>query len=253
MSGHSKWSQIKHQKGVADHKRGQVFTKLTREIIAATRQGGGEPAGNSRLRLAVEKAREANMPMDNIQRAIKRALGQGEGQSALEELLYEGIGPGGVALLVSVLTDSRNRAVSEIRNILERGAGKLAAAGAVAWAFEAKGVILIEEKNSDRAQEIALQAIDLGAEDFTLEDGLLELRTSPERFEALRAALEERQIKVSSAELAMVPKSSVTLDARTAEQTLRLLDRLEELDDVQKVYSNAEFPDEVLEQYRTAV
>ncbi|MCS7206878.1 MAG: YebC/PmpR family DNA-binding transcriptional regulator [Dehalococcoidia bacterium] len=252
MAGHSKWAQIKHQKMAADARRGQLFTKLAREITIAARQGGGDVQTNPRLRLAVERAREANMPMENIQRAIRRGTGQGEEQTRLEEVVYEGYGPGGIAILVQAVTENRNRTVSEIRSVLERGGGKMGGVGSVSWLFEQKGVLTLEEPNPRRAESIALEAIDLGAEDFVLDGSFLEVRCPPERFEALRKALEEKGITFASAELALVPKTTVPLDPATSEQVVRLLDRLEDLDDVQKVYTNADFPNEVLEGYRAA-
>ncbi|MBI4233081.1 MAG: YebC/PmpR family DNA-binding transcriptional regulator [Chloroflexi bacterium] len=251
MSGHSKWSQIKHQKSATDAKRGQLFTKLIREITVAARQGGSNPDSNVRLRLAIEKARQSNMPLDNIERAVKRAAGQGDGQTQLEEVLYEGYGPGGVALMVYVVTDNRNRSVSLVRAILERGGGKLGQAGSVSWLFEQKGVLTLEADPA-KAEAIALQTIDLGAEDFTIDGPFLEVRCAPERFEALRRTLEAEGVHTASAEIAMVPKTTLPLDEKNAEVALRLLDRLEESDDVQRVYTNADFPNEVLERYRVA-
>ena len=253
MSGHSKWSQIKHQKGQTDVRRGQLFTKLAREIMVAARKGGDDPNMNPGLRLAVERARQSNMPNDNIDRAIKRAGGPGgEGGSDLAEVTYEGYSPGGAAILVLALTDNRNRAASEVRKTFDRHNSKMAEVGSVSWLFEQKGLITVEEE-PQRAEEIALLAIDLGAEDFTLEDSFLELRSPLEQFESLRQALEAQGVVPTGAELSMVPKSSAPLDERSAEKTLRLLDRLEELDDVQQVYTNADFPTEVLERYKTVV
>ena len=252
MSGHSKWSQIKHQKGQTDARRGQLFTKLAREIAVAARKGGPDPDMNPSLRLAVERARQSNMPLDNIKRAIDRAVGNtADGGASLEEIGYEGYGPGGAAILVVALTDNRNRAASEVRKAFVSHNSKLGEVGSVAWIFEQKGVITLEE-DAERAEEIALEAIDLGAEDFTLEDSSLELRVAPEAFETLRRGLEERGHTPAQAEVTMVPKTLAPLDERAAEQTLRLLDKLEELDDVQRVYTNGDFPMEVLERYRAA-
>lgn len=253
MAGHSKWAQIKHQKARTDAQRGRLFTKLAREIIVAAKQGGPNPDANPRLRLAIQKARDNNMPMENIERAIRRATGQGgDGATNYEEVYYEAYGPGAVAILILAVTDNRNRAVGEIRAALEKHGGKMGEAGSVAWQFEQKGVITVEEADPQRAEEIALMAIDLGAEDFTLEPPYLEIRCTPERFEELRRALQEQGVNITSAELSMVPKTTVPLDTATAERALRLLDRLEDLDDVQKVYSNADFPEEVLERYKAA-
>jgi YebC/PmpR family DNA-binding regulatory protein len=252
MSGHSKWSQIKHQKGQTDARRGQLFTKLAREITVAARKGGPDPDMNPSLRLAVERARQSNMPISNIKRAIDRAVGNtGDGGSSLEEVGYEGYGPGGAAILVVALTDNRNRAASEVRKAFVSHNSKLGEVGSVAWIFEQKGVITLEE-DAERAEEIALEAIDLGAEDFTLEDSSLELRVPPEAFETLRRGLEERGHTPAQAEVTLLPKTLTPLDERAAEQTLRLLDRLEELDDVQRVYTNGDFPMAVLERYRAA-
>ncbi|MFH1560526.1 MAG: YebC/PmpR family DNA-binding transcriptional regulator [Chloroflexota bacterium] len=251
MSGHSKWSTIKHQKGVTDARRGQLFTKLAREITVAAREGGGDnPDMNVRLRMAVQKARESNMPLDNVERATKRGAGGGEGGSdALEEALYEGYGPGGVAILLQALTDNRKRTVSDVRASFARAGGSLGEAGCVSWIFESRGVVTAEV-DPDEGEEIALVAIDAGAEDFKLEGSYLEVYAIPENLENLRNALEQQGVKVTSAELSMVPSNTVLLDAKVAVQALRLLDHLEEMDDIQKVYTNADFPDEALEQYK---
>lgn len=246
MSGHSKWSQIKRQKGAADAKRGQLFTKLSREVAVAVREGGDNPDMNPRLRLALQRARDSNMPADSIERAIKRGTGGSEG-AHLVEANFEGYGPGGVAVLLVALTDNRNRTVSEVRNVFTRGGGSLGESGCVAWNFQTKGVITVEAED---AEELALFAIDAGAEDVKVVDSSLEVYTSPGDLEKLRKALEERGLAVVSAELSMVPNNTTMLDQKTALSTLRLLDRLEELDDVQRVFTNADFPDEALEQYR---
>lgn len=247
MSGHSKWAQIKRQKGVADARRGQLFTKLIREIAVAARQGS-DPERNSRLRLAIQKARDSNMPLDNIERAIKRASGEGEG-TTLAELMVEGYGPGGVAILLQVLTDNRNRALQEIRSAFGRGGGNLGEAGCVAWLFEAKGIITVETSGVD-AEEVALYAIDVGADDVKIEKGYLEVHTHSAKLEEVRKALEQENLPIISAELSLVPKTTVELDEKEALRALKLLDRLEELDDVQRVSSNVDFSDEVLEGLR---
>jgi len=247
MSGHSKWAQIKRQKGVADSRRGQLFTRLSREIVAAVRQGGANPEANFRLRLAVQKARDNNMPLEGIERAIKRGAGETE-VASLAEAIYEGYGPGGAAILLEVMTDNRNRTTSEIRNVFSRGGGSLGESGCVSWLFEAKGVITVEAVD---AEELALYVIDAGAEDIKVIDGSLEIHTKPEDLEGLRRALEERKLAPVSAEVLMVPKSVLMLDEKAALQTLRLMDKLEELDDVQRVFTNADFPDEALEKYRS--
>jgi YebC/PmpR family DNA-binding regulatory protein len=247
MSGHSKWSQIKRQKGVADARKGQLFTKLGREIAVAARQGGADPDSNFRLRLAVQRARDNNMPLDTIERAIKRAAGDTEA-SALSEAVYEGYGPGGTAILVEVLTDNRNRAVADVRNVFSKGGGSLGENGCVAWLFESRGMITIPVEGP-QAQDVALAAIDAGAEDVKVESDGVEVYTRPDTLEAVRRSLEEGEIPVSSAEVSLVAKSLVPLEDKNAVQTLKLLDRLEELDDVQRVYSNADFPDSVLAAY----
>ena len=248
MSGHSKWSTIKRQKGVADDKRGQLFTKLGREITVASRQGSADPAVNSRLRLAIERARDSNMPKDNIERAVKRGSGADEGGAALQEIIYEGYGPGGVAILVEALTDNRNRTVSDIRSAFSKAGGSLGEAGSVAWQFEPRGLIVLDTADAD-PEELALRAMDSGAEDVTVDAGSVEVLTQPDQLEEVRRALTEAKIAIASAELSKQPKSTILLDERHAGQLLRLLDTLDELDDVQRVSSNADFPDEVLAAY----
>ena len=247
MSGHSKWSQIKRQKGVTDAKRSQVFTKLGREITVAAKHGGPDPESSPRLRLAIDRARDANMPKDNIERAIQRATGAGS-ETQLEEILYEGYGPGGIAILVEALTDNRNRAVSDIRNVFARGGGNLGEAGSVAWQFETRGVITLDANGRD-PDDLALLAIDSGADDVSVDAASVEVYTRPESLTDVRQRLAEAEVPVASAEVMKVPKTTVTLDARHAEQVLRLLDKLDELDDVQRVSSNADFPEEVLAAY----
>ena len=252
MSGHSKWSTIKRAKGATDARRSQLFTKLSREIQVAARQGGADPDINVRLRLAVQKARENNMPLDNIERATKKGAGLGEGGSeALSEIIYEGYAPGGAAILLEVLTDNATRTVSEVRNVFNKGGGSLGEPGSVAWNFESKGVVQVEA-SQEQAEELALMAIDAGAEDFDQDGLVLEIRTEPGSFEAVRKSLEEAGTNLVRAEIAMLPKNTLTLDVKHASQTMRLMDRLEDLDDVQRVYTNADFPDEALEEYRAA-
>ena len=249
MSGHSKWSSIKHQKGVTDARRGQLFTKLTREIIVAVRQGGSNPEANFRLRLAVQKARDNNMPLDNIERAIKRGSGTMEG-ATLVEMVLEGYGPSGAAILVQALTDNRNRTLQDVRNIFLRNGGSLGGSGCVAWLFDSKGLITIKTDELS-ADELALQAIDAGAEDVKVDDGYVDIYTKPEELEKVRAALEQENLPIASAELSMVPKTVVELEEKAVRQTLKLLDKLEELDEVQRVSSNANFPDSILEKYQS--
>ncbi len=249
MSGHSKWSSIKHQKGVADARRGQLFTKLTREIIVVVREGGNNPESNFRLRLAIQKARDNNMPLDNIERAIKRGSGEIEGAS-LVEMTLEGYGPSGAAILVQALSDNRNRTLQDVRNIFSRKGGSLGESGCVAWLFDFMGLITVKTDDLD-ADELALKAIDAGAEDVKVEDNYVEIYTKPEELEVVRAALEEGKLPIASAELSMVPKTMVELEEKAALQTLKLLDELEGLDEVQHVSSNADFPDSILEKYQS--
>ena len=248
MSGHSRWSQIKRQKGLADARRGQVFTKLAREISIAVRQGGSDPQANSRLRLAMQRARDNNMPLENIERAIKRGTGSSDA-AALTEVTLEGYGPGGSAILLQALTDNRNRTLSEVRNVFSRNNSSLGESGCVSWIFEPKGVITIEADKVD-AEEVALLAIDAGADDVKVDGATVEVHTQIQDLEAMRKTLEGKGIAVSSAELLQVPKTMITLDEQSALQSLKLLDRLEELDDVQHVFTNADFPNEVVEKYQ---
>ncbi len=253
MSGHSKWSTIKRAKGAADAKRGALFTKLARDITLAAGQGGGDPDMNFRLRLAMDKARANNMPQDSIGRAVKRGSGgSGEGMDSLAEITYEGYGPGGGAILIQALTDNRNRTAAEVRSAFNKGGGNLGESGCVAWNFETKGVLTVEMADEDRAEELGLVAIDAGAEDVKIEDGVVEIFTAPDTLQAAQKALEEEGVTPASSDISLVPKATVALDARAAEQTLRLLDLLEDLADVQKAYTNADFPEEVLEQYQAA-
>lgn len=248
MSGHSKWAQIKRQKGVADARKGQIFTRLGRELTIAAREGGGDPASNFRLRLAIQRAKDHNMPTDNIERAIKRGTGELEAET-LEEVIYEGYGPGGTAVLLEVLTNNRNRTVAEVRNIFTRLGGSLGESGCVVWLFEQKGVITIPAHPEER-EELALHAIDAGADDVKLEDGYVEIFTQPHDLEAVRRVLEGNKVTVQSAEISMIPKTTVELDEKTALQTMKLLEKLEDLEEVQRVYSNAEFPNTIIEKYQ---
>ncbi len=248
MSGHSKWSSIKHQKAVSDARRGQLFTKLTREIIVVVRQGGPNPDTNSALRLAIQRARDSSMPSDNIERAIKRGSGTAEG-ATLVEMVLEGYGTGGVAILVQALSDNRNRTVQTVRNVFSRAGGNLGESGSVAWLFDPKGVITIEVNNLD-AEELELRAIDAGAEDVTAENNYVTIYTRPEDLEKVRAALEKEDIPITSAELSMVPRTTLDLEEKPTVQILRLLDKLEELVDVRHVSSNVNFSDGALEKYQ---
>ena len=248
MSGHSKWSSIKHQKGAADAKRGQLFTKLTREIILATREGGNNPDTNFQLRLAMQKARDSNMPQDNVERAIKRGSGELEG-ATLSEVVLEGYGPSGTAILVKALSDNRNRTIQDVRNTFSRHGGSLGENGCVAWLFEQKGVITVKADGSD-PDELALSAIDAGADDVKVENDYLEVYTKPEELETVRAALEQQKLSITSSEIAMVPQNTVQLEEKAAIQAIKLMDKLEDIDEVQNVFSNADFPDSVLESYQ---
>ncbi len=248
MSGHSKWSTIKHGKAVSDARRGQLFTKLSKEIIVAARQGGADPEMNFRLRMSVQRAKDSNMPADTIDRALKKGSGEGAGGEQMAEVVYEGYGPGGTAILLESLTDNKNRTVSDVRSTFTKAGGNLAQAGAVAWQFEQKGVVVVDA-DDEQAEDLTLLTIDAGAEDFETFDGSLQVYSSPEQLEAIRKALADQGAEIKSSELSMVPKNTITLDAKSAKQTLRLLDTLEELDDVQRVFSNADFPDEVLADY----
>jgi YebC/PmpR family DNA-binding regulatory protein len=244
MSGHSKWSTIKRQKGVTDAKRGALFTKVAREISVAARQGGGDPDANYRLRLAVEKARSVNMPSDNIKRTIDKATGGGEADQ-FEEIVYEGYGPGGVAVLVEAATDNRNRTAAEVRSIFTKTGGQLAGSGAVAWQFEPRGLIAVTRGAKVDPDEVGLAAIDAGAEDVETDDDTIEIYTSPGDLEAVRKALEGAGVPVDSAENTMIAKQTVELDSNKARQALRLVELLEDLDDVQRVTANFDIPEDV--------
>jgi YebC/PmpR family DNA-binding regulatory protein len=249
MSGHSKWSTIKHAKAITDARRGKLFTKLAREIIIAARQGGADTGMNIRLRMAVQKGRDANMPNDNIDRAIKRGTGEGGDAEQMIEFTYEGYGPGGIAIILETLSDNKNRTVSDVRSTLTKAGGNLAQSGAVAWQFEQKGVVVVNA-DEEAAEEYTLVAIDAGAEDFDSFDSTLQIFSPPDVLEDIRSTLSESDAKIVSSELSMIPKNTIALNQKTAMQALRLLDLLEDLDDVQKVYSNADFPDEALEAYQ---
>lgn len=242
MSGHSKWSTIKRKKGALDAKRGKIFTKIIREITVAAKIGGGDPNGNPRLRMAIQNAKGANMPQDNVTRAISKGTGDTEGV-VYEEFCYEAYGPGGVAILVPVLTENRNRTGPEIRHILSRNNGSLAEPNAVAWNFEKKGFFIVPGDGVDEEtlMEIVLEA---GAEDMEPADGNFEVRSDPDAFEAVREALEKNTIPMDSAEITMLPKTTVKLEGKSAEQMLRLIESLEDNDDVQNVYANFDISDE---------
>ncbi|MGP1445581.1 MAG: YebC/PmpR family DNA-binding transcriptional regulator [Treponema sp.] len=242
MSGHSKWATIKHAKGAADAKRGQMFTKFIKEISIAARMGGGDPNGNPRLRTAILKARAANMPKDNIERAIKKGTGE-LGGASYEELLYEGYAPGGVAVLVEVLTDNKNRAAANVRNLFSKNGGNLGATGSVAYMFNRKGVI---EYDAEVVSEEKLmdEALEAGAEDIQSDAGILTVTTDPNDFASVLEGLQEKGFESVSAEISMVPATYMSLDAETVRKVLKMVERLEEDDDVQNVYTNLDIPDD---------
>lgn len=246
MSGHSKWASIKHKKALVDAKRGQAFTKVIREITVAAKTGGGDPNMNPRLRTAIQTAKDANMPADNIDRAIKKGTGELEGVT-YEEVAYEGYGPQGTAILVACLTDNKNRAASEIRSVFNKGGGTMAGAGSVAWIFEKKGFIVVLKSTieEEALMEIVLGA---GAEDMTSTDTAYEITTGSHDLWAVREALEKAKVKTESATLTMIPKNLVAVSADSGRGVVKLIEALEEHDDVQNVYSNADLPEEVLKE-----
>jgi YebC/PmpR family DNA-binding regulatory protein len=247
MSGHSKWSSIKHKKGAADAKRGKLFSKLSRAIIVAAREGGLDPAANLPLQNAIEKARSYSMPKDNIERAIAKGSGADTEGSSFDTVVYEGYGPEGVAVLVEALTDNRNRTASEVRHAFSKHGGNLGTTGAVAWQFERRGVVLASAENVDE-EELLLAAADAGADDVELDGSSFVISSPPEALSAVREAVEAAGFTVESAELAMIPKATVAIaDESTAREVLRLVEGLEESDDVQDVYANFDIPETVLE------
>ncbi len=250
MSGHSKWSTIKHKKAATDARRGQMFTRLAREITIAAREGGGDPEANLRLRLAIDKARAANMPKDNIERAIKRGTGELKGE-VLEEILYEAYAPHGVALMIQVLTDNRNRSVAEVRRVLTRQGGTMAEAGAVAWQFERKGYIAISPDGGD-PEAVFETAVEAGAEDVMISDDLIEVFAQPEDFQQVRQALERLGVRFETAELSLVPKNTLQLGEEETLKVMGVITALEDLDDVQQVYSNLDISDEVMAKFEAA-
>jgi YebC/PmpR family DNA-binding regulatory protein len=244
MSGHSKWSSIKHKKGATDARRGKIFSKLIKEITVAARLGGGDPATNPRLRTAIQAAKSENMPKDNIERAIKRGTGELEGVS-YEESVYEGYGPGGAAIFIESLTDNKNRAVADIRHIITKAGGNLGTSGCVAWMFEKKGYIVVENNavDEDTLMEVA---IDAGAEDVREDDSNYEIITAVQDFETVKSAIDNMSIPYIDAEITMLPQSTVNLEGKDAEQIVKLMESLEDCDDVQKVYTNADIPEELI-------
>jgi YebC/PmpR family DNA-binding regulatory protein len=247
MSGHSKWSSIKHKKGAADAKRGKLFSKLSRALIVAAREGGGDPAGNLALQNAIEKARSYSMPKDTIERAIAKGTGAGADAAAFESIVYEGYGPSGVAVLVEALTDNRNRTASEVRHIFAKNDGNLGTSGAVAWLFERRGVVLVAADGADE-DELTLAAAEGGADDVAREGSSFQVLCAPEALGGVRAAIADTGIAIESAEVTMLPKTTVAVeDESAAKKILRLMDALEEDDDVQDVYANFDIPERVLE------
>lgn len=246
MSGHSKWSSIKHKKAAADAKRGKIFTKIIREITAAARAGGGDPEANPRLRTAISAAKAANMPADNIERGIKKGTGEIEGV-AFEEITYEGYGPQGVAILVQCLTDNKNRTAAEVRSVFNKLNGSMAGAGSVAWIFEPKGLILIgtDQGDEEKVMDIAISA---GAEDLQTAEEVYEITTAGSDLETVRSAIEKAGLEMKEASLTMIPKNQVEVSADSARGVLKLIETLEDQDDVQNVYANCDIPDEVMKE-----
>lgn len=245
MSGHSKWSTIRHKKAATDAKRGKIFTKLIKEITVAARMGGGDPAANPRLKTAIAAAKAENMPKDNIDRAVKKGTGELEGVN-YEESVYEGYGPGGTAIFVESLTDNKNRAVADIRHIFSKHGGNLGSSGCVAYLFEKKGYLVVSKSDTDeeRLMEVALEA---GAEDVREDESNFEVITAPADYEAVKSAVEEAGIPTADAEVTMLPTTYTRLEGKEAEQMIRMMESLEDCEDVQKVYTNADIPEEMLE------
>ncbi len=247
MSGHSKWSTIKRKKGKEDAKRGNLFTKLIKEITVAAKEAGGDANTNPRLRTAVASAKSANMPNDNIERAIKKGTGELPGVS-YEDVSYEGYGPGGVAIYIECLTDNKNRAVSEVRRILSKNGGRMADVGSVSWLFDKRGLIAIDEKDVDDEERLMDAAISAGADDMTNEDGVFEIVSAPEHLADLQEALTSEGFEIHSAEVTMIPKTTVKVEGKDAVQMLRLMERLEESDEVQNVFANFDIDPEIMEE-----
>jgi YebC/PmpR family DNA-binding regulatory protein len=250
MSGHSKWSTIKRKKGAEDAKRGKIFTRLARDIMLAARHGGSDPDSNPTLRTAVDKARGANMPKDNIERAIKKGTGELEGGD-VEEIVYEAYGPHGIPILIKCLTDNRNRTLADIRRVFNRQGGSLAEAGAVSWMFETKGYITIERNDLD-ADEVFMQAVDAGADDVEISDDVIEIYTVPDMLHVVSNALADAGLEVDEAELAPIPKNEIELDKKETVQVMGIIEALDELDDVQQVYSGLHLSDEAMAELEAA-
>ncbi len=245
MSGHSKWSTIKHKKGAADAKRGKIFTKLIKEITVAARLGGGDPEANPRLRHAISAARSQNMPKDTFERAIKKGTGELEGVN-YEEILYEGYGPGGVAVLVETMTDNRNRTIAEVRNIFGKAGGNVGTDGCVAWMFDKKGLISVSKEDADEETLMDI-ALDAGAEDIKEETDSFDIIIEPAAFDAVKDAIDNAGIKYNMAEITMIPQNLTKVEGKEAEQMIRFMEALDDSDDIQKFYTNADIPDEIFD------
>lgn len=243
MSGHSKWANIKHKKGKVDAIRGKVTTKISREITVAVRLGGADATGNMKLKLALQKAKANNIPKENIQRAIQKGLGALDGQS-YEEMNYEGYGPGGVAVMVEIMTDNRNRTAADVRHIFSKNGGNLGETGCVSWMFKQKGLFVVAQDDKLDEEELMMLALEAGAEDFKSEDDEYEIITAPEDFEAVQQVLEENKIECEVAQITMIPDTTMALGEAEGEKMMRLIEMLEDHDDVQEVYSNFDFPEE---------
>jgi YebC/PmpR family DNA-binding regulatory protein len=240
MSGHSKWATIKRKKAKTDQQRGKVFTRIAKEIILAARRGGADPEGNARLKAAIMRAKEANIPNDNIMRAVQKGAGE-TGGANYEEITYEGYGPGGVAVMLDIMTDNRNRTAGEIRFIFSKHSGNLGETGCVAWMFEEKGIIVVEKAENELAEDdIMLEAIEAGAQDFSAEDDSYEIVCEPAGLQAVKESLEKAGVKIATAEVTLVPQTTISLEGEKAELMIRLMDTLEDHDDVQNVYANFE-------------
>lgn len=242
MSGHSKWATIKRKKAKTDNQRGKLFTKLAKEIIVAAKQGGADPDGNMRLKAAIQRAKEANIPNDNIQRAVQKGAGSAGGDN-YEEILYEGYGPSGVAVMIEILTDNRNRTAGEVRHLFSRNGGNLGESGCVSWMFDKKGLIVVEKKDTLQEDDLLMAALDAGAEDMKTEEDSYEIYTAPQDLDSVKESLLGQGIAVADAEVTMVPQTTVSLAGKEAEQMIRLMDALEDHDDVQDVYANFDIDD----------
>lgn len=249
MAGHSKWANIKHKKSKADAQKGRTFTRISKEIIIAAKEGGGDPIGNFRLKLAIQKAKEANMPNDNIERAIKRGTGEIDDGNNYEEVIYEGYGPGGVAVMLDLMTDNRNRTASEIRYLFSRNGGSLGETGCVAWMFDKKGYFVIDKTETTVDEdEVMIDALELGADDLKTEEDSIEIFTEPTLFSEVKQKLEEKGYIFSVAEVTMIPQNTIELDNEQAKQVLKLMEALEDHDDVQNVYANFDIPEEMIDE-----